>query len=275
MPPVVKNLLIINILACIASYVVRSHMGINVNDYLGLHYYAAQDFGPWQLVTFMFLHGGFDHIFFNMFALFMFGRILEQVWGGKRFLIYYLICGIGSGLTQEVALYFDLNPFIEAIDKFLTNPSNADVQGMMDRFVFAYDSESQLFIQQFINKYNAIVASDPSQALTYARQFFVDYQPMYFNSHITIGASGAVFGILLAFGMLFPNMRLLLLFPPIPIKAKYFVIIYGLIELFLGIASNVGVHYDNVAHWAHLGGMLFGFFLVRKWRNDYNNNMYY
>ena len=274
MPPVVKNLLIINVLACVASYVLRVNMGININDFLGLHYYAAQDFGPWQLVTFMFLHGGFDHIFFNMFALYMFGRILEQVWGGKRFMIYYLVCGIGSGITQEVALYFDLNPFIEAIDRFLTSPSLADVQGMMDRFVVPYDAESQLFINQFINNYNSVVATDPSQALTYARQFFVDYQPLYFNSHITIGASGAVFGILLAFGMLFPNMRLLLLIPPIPIKAKYFVIIYGLLELFLGIANNVGVHYDNVAHWAHLGGMLFGFFLIRKWRND-SNSYYY
>lgn len=275
MPTVVKNLLIINVLVFFAGYIFKSQFAFNINDIFGLHYCAAQGFGIWQFVSFMFLHGSFEHIFFNMFALYMFGRVLEQVWGAKRFLIYYLVCGIGSGITQEVALYFDLNPFIDAIDKFLTNPSPNDVQMLMDKYVVAFDYSSQHFIQDFINTYNSTIQSDPSQAIAAARNFFIDYQSIYFNSQITIGASGAVFGILLAFGMMFPNMQLLLLIPPIPIKAKYFVIIYGLIELFLGVANNFGIHYDNVAHWAHLGGMLFGFFLIRKWRNNLNNNFYF
>ena len=190
-PTITKNLLIINVAVFVATYIFRG-IGVDLNNVLGLHFFLAPDFHIYQLFTYMFAHGGFSHIFFNMFALWMFGRIMEQVWGGRRFLIYYIFCGIGAAITQEL---FQLLGFISP----------------------------------------------------YA---------------MTIGASGAVYGILLAFGMTFPNERLFIIPIPFPIKAKYFVMIYTVIELYEGMTSM-----DGVAHFAHLGGMLFGFILIMIWRN--------
>lgn len=204
LPPVVKNLLILNGLFYLAD-ITLSLRGIDLSRFLGLHYFSAEDFHPWQFITYMFMHGNFSHLFFNMFALWMFGYALENYWGGKRFLAYYLICGIGAGLIQTAVLAFDIHSL-----------------------AFAY----------------------PPQAVD-----------QYVNQIVTIGASGAVFGILLAFGMCFPNVPIYLYFF-IPIKAKWFVIIYGAIELFAGIGGTA----DGVAHFAHLGGMIFGFFLIRYWR---------
>ena len=169
----------------------------------------------------MFMHGGFTHIFFNMFALFMFGRILEQVWGPRRFLFYYIVCGVGAGLIQELVQYIHYSMELSAYD-------SVNIGGMI--------------------------------------------MPMaqYLNLMITVGASGAIYAILLAFGMLFPNQSLFIFPLPMPIKAKYFVIGYAALELFLGISNNAS---DNVAHFAHLGGMLFGFILIMYWRKKGNNNM--
>lgn len=268
LPPVVKNLLIINALICFAYYVVRSTFGLDINDIFGMYYWQSEEFGIWQFVTFQFMHGGFEHMFFNMFAVFMFGRVLESVWGAKRFLKYYLITGIGSGLIQQVALYFDINPIFEAIDAYLSNPSTEGMNVFLSQFP-AFNYESAMALSDFTNRYNAIVNQDMVAANALAHDFLEQYSRMFVDAHITVGASGAVFGLLLAFGMLFPNQIIMLMIPPIPIKAKYFVIIYGAIELFAGIGS---FGYDNVAHWAHLGGMLFGFFLIRRWKR--NNDMY-
>ena len=213
MPKITKNLFIINFLFFFATIVADSY-GIDLIKILGLHFFLAEDFNPIQLVSYMFLHGGFSHIFFNMFAVWMFGRILEQVWGAKRFLIYYLVCGVGAGLVQEI------------------------VQLVHYEFVLStYDN---------VNIGHAVI-------------------PMreYLNLMTTVGASGAVYGILLAFGMLFPNQSLFIFPIPVPIKAKYFVIGYAVLELYLGLANHQG---DNVAHFAHLGGMIFGFILIRYWR---------
>lgn len=268
LPPVVKNLLIINALICLAYYVVRSTFGLDINDIFGMYYWQSEEFGIWQFVTFQFMHGGFEHMFFNMFAVFMFGRVLESVWGAKRFLKYYLITGIGSGLIQQVALYFDINPIFEAIDAYLSSPSTEGMNVFLSQFP-AFNYESAMALSDFTNRYNAIVNQDMVAANALAHDFLEQYSRMFVDAHITVGASGAVFGLLLAFGMLFPNQIIMLMIPPIPIKAKYFVIIYGAIELFAGIGS---FGYDNVAHWAHLGGMLFGFFLIRRWKR--NNDMY-
>ncbi|MDR1746525.1 MAG: rhomboid family intramembrane serine protease [Tannerella sp.] len=213
-PPVTKNLIIINILCWLASIVLPRTVGFDVIGWLGLHFPGASDFRLFQLVTYMFLHDShsFEHIFFNMFAVFMFGRLLEQVWGSKRFLLFYVVTGIGAAIVQEVTWWFMIHSLAEA---------------------------NHITIAQQI-------AMDPG-----------------INQLITIGASGAVFGILLAFGMLFPNAPLFLMFIPIPIKAKYMVIGYGLIELFMGVVNFSG---DNVAHFAHLGGMLFGFFMIIYWK---------
>lgn len=191
-------------------------VGVDLVDWLGLHFPLASDFYLFQLVTYMFMHANFSHIFFNMFAVYMFGRVLESVWGQKRFLIYYIVTGIGAGLIQELTWMIDLRDVLSAP-------------------------------QEMVN-------IGGGQILT---------KPEFYNLFVTIGASGAVFGILLAFGMLFPNVPLYIMFVPIPIKAKYFVILYGLIELTMGVASFRG---DSVAHFAHLGGMLFGYLLIRYWR---------
>lgn len=263
MTPAVKNLLIINILCFAALVVFERSLALDLNDILGLHYFAAQDFRFWQPVSFMFMHGGVSHLFFNMFALWMFGTAIESALGSRRFVVYYLVCGVGSGLVQEAAYAIDLRPIVAAVDALLNDPATDNIQAFLATHALPFSSDSAAAISSFVSSYNSTVSSDPAAAEALARSFAQNYQQMYVNARVTVGASGAVFGVLLAFGMLFPNMRIFLLFPPIPIKAKWFVIIYGLVELFGGVH---GSDYDNVAHWAHLGGMFFGFALLRLWR---------
>ena len=227
LPPVVRNLLAINLIFWLADLLLpkilqSSFPTFNLTDVLGMHYWASEKFNVLQMLTYMFMHAGFDHLFFNMFAVYMFGRVLEQVWGPKRFLIFYMVTGIGAGLIQELTWLYDLRDVVYAPQE-LVNIGGG----------------------QILNK------------------------PEFYNLFVTVGASGAVFGILLAFGMMFPNVPLYIMFVPIPIKAKYFVIFYGLAELFLGVAS---FHGDSVAHFAHLGGMLFGYILIRIWRKKSLNN---
>jgi rhomboid family protein len=235
-PPVVKNLLIINGLMYVAM-IALSGQGFDLSAFFGLHYWGSEGFYPHQLVTYMFMHSfQFTHLLFNMFAVWMFGRVLEGVWGSKRFLIYYMITGVGAGLIQLLVIHLRLMPLYDTL-------SPEDLNFIMDK---GYDilQSGQNFTDPIAGKFNALM------------------------NVTTVGASGSVFGILLAFGMLFPNTELMLLFPPIPIKAKWFVIIYGAIELYSGMANNVG---DNVAHFAHLGGMLFGFVLIKYWQKNSNH----
>ena len=233
-PPVVKNLIIINVLMLLATSILEMR-GVDLAKILGLHYIESPDFRPYQLITHMFMHGGWMHLIFNMFALWMFGRVLESVWGPKRFFIYYFVTGLGAAALHSFVNYVEFHYLAsrmtpEAVQMVMTRGPEIFAQG-----------------QNF---------SDPSAGKL----------NMLLNIP-TVGASGAVFGILLGFGMLFPNTELMLLFPPIPIKAKYFVLGYGAIELFIGIA-NPG---DNVAHFAHLGGMLFGFFMIKYWNKNTRN----
>ncbi|MDR2470402.1 MAG: rhomboid family intramembrane serine protease [Tannerella sp.] len=219
-PVVTKNLIIINVLCWMASLALpRLH--IDLIQWLGLHFPGAQHFYPFQLLTYMFMHDthSFGHIFFNMFAVFMFGTTLENVWGPKRFLIFYIVSGLGAAIIQESVWLYEIHRLAEA---------------------------NQLSFAQIM-------------------------QYPFIDQLITIGASGAVFGILLGFGMLFPNVPLYIFFIPIPVKAKYFVVIYGLLELFLGVAQFSS---DNTAHFAHLGGMLFGFFMIRYWKKKDERNLY-
>jgi membrane associated rhomboid family serine protease len=229
-PPVVKNLIIINVIMLFATFVLQMR-GIDLTKLLGLHYFASSDFRPYQLVTHMFMHGGFMHLLFNMFALWMFGRVLESVWGPKRFFIYYFVTGLGAAALHTFVNYLEFQHIAsrmtpEAVQMVLSQ--GADIL-----------SQGQNFSDVAAGKLNMLLNTP------------------------TVGASGAVFGILLGFGMLFPNTELMLLFPPIPIKAKYFVAGYGAIELFSGI-TNPG---SNIAHFAHLGGMLFGFILIKYWNS--------
>jgi len=261
--PVVKNLLIINALVFFASVIFQSSFGIDINGIAGMHFFLSEKFNPVQLVTYMFLHANLSHIFFNMFAVFMFGRVLEQVWGPKRFLIYYMVTGIGAGILQQIVQYIELKPFLDAVDFYMQNPSHDDLVVLLKQYLHPASIEMARNMQVFTRTYDQMASSDPQGALQLSLDFVRQFRIDYLNAFVTIGASGAVFGILLAFGMLFPNTVLMLLFPPIPIKAKYFVMIYGVLELFYGIGN---FRSDNVAHWAHLGGMLFGFFMIRYWR---------
>lgn len=229
-PPVVKNLILINIFMLLADFTAGNAFGINLSEYLGLYFPKSDLFRPVQIISHMFMHGGFTHLFFNMFALFMFGRVLEMVWGPRRFLIYYLVSGLGAALTHETVIYFQYLKLMNVI-------GSNELQTVIDHGA-EYFKMGQVFSNPVMRQMQALL-----------------YTP-------TVGASGAVFGILLAFGVLFPNTRLMLLFPPIPIKAIYFVLGYGAIELFLAI-NQPG---SNVAHAAHLGGMIFGYFLIRIWR---------
>ena len=268
LPPVIKNLLIINTLAFLAYITLLQVMNIDLNDILGMHYMGSEKFKPYQIITYMFMHGGFGHLFFNMFALWMFGNTLENYWGPKRFLFYYFITGFGAALTHYAIVYFEISPVISAVDNFIANPSIADFKVFMESSNFkivSYDIQNNY--TQFLKTYNNLVVDNPNKALQQAIYFLNQYRADYLNTPLIVGASGAVFGILLAFGMTWPNSVIYLYFA-IPIKTKYFVIIYGAIELYSGISSGQG---DNVAHFAHLGGMLFGIVLILMWKKNKGN----
>jgi membrane associated rhomboid family serine protease len=222
-PPVIKNLLIVNVLIFFAQETFANSQSFPINHLFALHDVRSVYFKPHQLITYMFMHGGIDHIFFNMFALWMFGAILENLWGAKRFLIFYVICGLGAGALHLLTLYFELSPIWE---------------------------------------YYQILSPAEQEKWRYADNFKM-------NGY-TVGASGSVFGCLAAFGYLFPNSLIYLYFL-FPIKAKWFVMIYAAIELFMGIRNSAG---DNVAHWAHLGGAAVGILMVLYW-NRTNRKRFY
>lgn len=256
LPPVIKNLLILNILFFAADNVLPM-MGINMTQWLALHNIQSPYFRPFQFVTHMFMHGGLMHIFFNMFALVMFGRMLELVWGPKRFLIYYFVTGLGAAALHSAVNYMHLAGMQDAIVAFNNTPSPE----VFMNYIREYLPNASAQVNDFISTYST--QPNNSQHIAYA--IGIMHKVYEINLNIpTVGASGAVFGVLLAFGMLFPNTQLMLLFPPIPIRAKYLVIIYGAIELFAAVIPQPG---DNVAHFAHLGGMIFGFFLIRFWNS--------
>lgn len=232
LPEVVKNLLIINGMFFLATYVLGSSFNLDLVKYLGLHQIQSPDFRPHQLITHLFMHGNIGHIFFNMFALWMFGNQLENVWGGKRFLIYFMITGLGAA-----TLHLGINQLqISLLEVKMT----ADQIRMVAQDGYTALSNGMNFTDPLMRELNTLYHTP------------------------TVGASGAVFGVLLAFGMLFPNTLIYIYFA-FPIRAKYFVMIYGAIELWSGIQNSPS---DNVAHFAHLGGMIFGYFLIKYWRKN-------
>jgi membrane associated rhomboid family serine protease len=265
LPTVVKNLLIINGLVFLAQFVAEKTFHISLEDLFGLHYPGSMAFRPWQFITYMFLHGNLGHIFFNMFALWMFGYALENIWGPKRFLIYYLITGIGAALVHYVVIYFQINPTVVRLDALIADPTAPAIYDFISNYTLQinqYSGDIYIQSQKFQEALEALAYNpDNRQALLIARNFLVDYREYFLNLPNVIGASGAVYGILLAFGMIFPNTLIYIYFF-FPLKAKYFVIIYGLIELFYGFSGAE----SNVAHFAHLGGMVFGFFLILYWK---------
>ena len=217
-PTITKNLLIINVLMFFATWVF-GRRGVDLNELLGLHFFLASDFGLYQLFTYMFMHAGFMHIFLNMLMLWMFGCVVENVWGPRKFLFYYIACGVGAGVLQMVA--------------------------------------------QFGEFYFLAADQIPGFGIGNVMEVARNSQPVL-NMWTTVGASGAIYGVLLAFGMLFPEQRMFIFPLPVPIKAKWMVCISVAIELL----SALGTSGSNVAHFAHLGGMLFGYIMIRYWRNN-------
>lgn len=260
-PPVVKNLILLNIILLLADFALsKGNFGINLTRILGLHYFESEYFRPYQFVTHMFMHGGLAHLFFNMFALWMFGRVLESVWGPKRFLVYYFVTGLGAAVLHTFVNWIELSSLAKDVSAFAVSPSPELFAG----FVRDHINSPTPQLYNFINSwtFNPNNSNYIREAIEFTRQV------LKMNIDIpTVGASGAVFGILLAFGMLFPNTKLMLLFPPIPMKAKYFVILYGGLEIYLAF-SQPG---SNIAHFAHIGGMLFGFILIKYWKKGRSN----
>ncbi len=230
LPPVVKNILIINVLFFLGTIAAEQAFQIDVSRYLAMHYPGSELFRPHQLVSYMFMHGSFSHILFNMFAVWMFGNALENVWGPKRFLTFYMITGIGAGLIQILVTYIQVVSVESQMAPQLIE--------MVRSEGLAIYLEGKNYVDPLAGKLNILLNT------------------------ATVGASGSVFGLLLGFGMLFPNALIYLYFA-IPVKAKYFVMGYGALELFSGISNNPN---DNVAHFAHLGGMIFGYFLLIYWK---------
>jgi membrane associated rhomboid family serine protease len=226
LPVVTKNIIIINVIMYLATLAFET-VNIDLVKLFGLHYYLADDFKPHQFITYIFMHGGFSHILFNMLGVYIFGQVLEQVWGPKRYLIFYILTGLGAALAQYIIMHFEITDVLDIVN-------------------------------QDINSRNL----DASQ-----RTELINQKYEYLNKHVIIGASGSLFGLLGGFGMLFPNRELYLYFF-IPIKAKWLVILYGGFEIFSGLQNNPT---DNVAHFAHIGGLLVGIALVLFWRKDRNH----
>jgi membrane associated rhomboid family serine protease len=235
-PQITKNLIIINVVLWLATFLFIRMFRVNLNFHLGLFYIQSPVFKPWQIVTHMFMHDStrIFHLFFNMWALWMFGKVLENVWGGKRFLIYYLATGLGAALVHTLVNYIQLAPDIAAL-----------------KAAYSVDRINVALLNEILQPGNPF------------------YQLGRELMRPTVGASGAVYGVLLAFGMLFPNTPLFIIPIPFPIKAKWLIIGAGVISLYLGLSGQGG----NVAHFAHLGGMIFGFILIKYW-NRFTRNFY-
>jgi len=260
--PIVKNLIIINALMFALRYVLQQK-GIDLDAYLGLHYWQSPLFRWWQPITHIFMHGSLEHILFNMLALYMFGSMLESFWGHQRFLLFYFICGVGAALCYMGVLTFEYTRFHSAFMYYQEHPTFVEYAQFI-KHQNLYDSPIFSNLLTFWNANpNCGNCAQKGVELINDQYTAMMYEPM-------VGASGAIMGLLFAFGYLFPNTILYLYFA-VPVKAKWFVAGYAVLELFLGVRNSAG---DNVAHFAHLGGMLFAFILLRIWNNKIRNRFY-
>lgn len=228
-PPVVKNLLIINGLFFLGTLLLEEKFRINLTHILGLYFYKSAQFAPHQLISHLFMHGSFLHLFSNMFALWMFGSLMENVWGSQRFFVYYFVTGLGAALLHTLVNQYQFSAAAAGVDPEVISQIAKEGRSVLLKG-YQYEDPAWAALNNVLNI-------------------------------PTVGASGAVFGVLLAYGMFFPNNVVYVYFA-IPLKSKYFVALYGAFELYAGFANNPG---DNVAHFAHLGGMLFGYILIKSW----------
>lgn len=270
LPTVVKNLLIINGLVFLAQNTLGGpNSSFSIDDTFALHAWQSNLFQPWQLVTHLFMHGGFSHIFFNMLALWMFGAVLENVWGSKRFLTFYLICGLGAALIHLLFLNWEfapiMNDYAELAKQHMAG-SEYQAESMIrfiQKYIVSGDGNADAIANELrANSQNPFMMADAFKKITSLYQQSL--------SSPTVGASGAIFGVLAAFGYLFPNTYLYI-YMLVPVKAKWFVLFYGAIELYEGIKNSAG---DNVAHWAHIGGAIVGLLIVMTW-NKTNKKTFY
>jgi membrane associated rhomboid family serine protease len=269
LPEVVKNLLIINFIMYFASILLLKQ-GLDLNDIFGLHYFMSEKFRIYQPITYMFMHdtSGIAHVLFNMFGVWMFGSAVENIWGGKRFLIYYILTGLGAAVAHYAIVYFQIQPITALFDDYLSAPDYNKLVGLISSDAFKTFSSREVIehVQSFLSEFNSTYNVNPSAALENSVTYVSQLKADVLNAPVVVGASGAVFGLLLAYGMMFPNSLVYVYFA-LPIKAKYFVILYGAAELFSGIAQVPG---DNVAHFAHLGGLVTGLLII--WYQKNRNN---
>lgn len=270
LPPVIKNLLIINCLVFLAQNTLQGPtISFSFEDVLGLHAWQSSLFKPWQLVTHMFLHGSVMHIFGNMFGLWMFGSVLENLWGSKRFLTFYMICGLGAALIHLLFLNWELGPMVKDYTAiFEMHSKGAEYQAdAMINFIARYPIRLNMSSAEAIN----LIRQNPHNEMLMNNAFesINSYYQNVLNTS-TIGASGAVFGVLAAFVYLFPNTYLYIYFL-VPVKAKWIGLIYFGYELFNAIQNSAG---DNVARWAHIGGAIVGLLIVMTWNRTNKKNFY-
>lgn len=261
LPPVVKNLIIINAIMVLLQHILVGTFRIDLQAYLGLHYFRSPLFRPWQLITHIFMHGSprslqatIFHLFSNMFALWMFGSILENRWGPKRFLTFYMICGVGAALCYMGTLAVQYEPLHQSYAAFMASPDLVHFTAFINHKVLPVNEAFRTALNKGMISYNEMEASASARQLWDATV----------NSGM-VGASGAVFGVLFAFGYLFPNTELMLIFPPIPIKAKWVIAAYAAFELY---SAWRNAEDDNVAHFAHIGGMLVAFIILKIWQQN-------
>ena len=250
--PAAKNILIINgiIFLFTTGYVI---------EWFGLRYILSPEFKPYQFLTYMWIHAGIGHIFSNMFAVLVFGPILERVWGSRKFFIFYLITGVGAGVLYSGVNFIENFNLENKVMRYTSQPSPESFR----KLILDESKEYYNQLYDFISGYS----ENPNNEEYIRESISISNTILKNNNDIPmVGASGAVFGILLAFAMLFPNMQLMLLIPPIPIKAKYLVLVYGFYEIWSEFNRMPG---DNVAHLAHLGGMLIAYIILRYWKNKY------
>jgi len=272
-PPTVRNLIILTVVCHILSIAATVFLQFNVVQNFGLHNWNSAYFKPWQLVSYMFLHdmsyiflrdiGGITHLLFNMLGLWMFGSMLERFWGAQKFIIFYFVTGIGAGLINVFSTTILLQPMFDSAVFYMNNPG----YNLFEHFVSNYLPGS--YDNEGVNEFLKVWFNDPLNPgyIKESVQIVNQVTDLRLNTP-TVGASGSIYGLLLAFGVLFPNSVIMLLIPPIPLKAKYFVLIFGGMELLLGLRNNLE---DNVGHFAHLGGMLFGILLILLWKKQAKN----
>lgn len=257
--PVVKNLLIINIGIFFIAIVALENLRLNINTLFGLHSLYSLDFRAWQFVTYMFMHADFGHVFSNMLGLLVFGPMLENVWGSKKFLFFYMFTGIGAGLMYWGINMYETSRLKSSVETYVVAPTPEKFSDLMRK----HDKRSFEMNIDYIDQYHEHPEDQSlvNETVAYAKKL---YQARIGFS--MVGASGAIFGILMAFAMLFPNTELYFYFV-LPIKAKYLVALYGLYELYSQYAARPN---DNVAHFAHLAGMFFAFILIKYWQKQRN-----